>query len=54
MEAILFDDLPYLVLFTPPVLEVLEATNVEYPFTDVLDGLSDACMALPGSVKVND
>ena len=52
MEAILFDDLPYLVLFTPPVIEAYRS-NVEFPFTDVLDGLSNLT-ALPGSVKVND
>ena len=35
MEAILFDDLPYLVLFTPPIIEAYRG-NVEFPFTDVL------------------
>ncbi len=52
MEAILFDDLPYLVLFTPPVIEAYRS-NIEFPFTEVLDGLSNLT-ALPGSVKVND
>ena len=42
MEAILFEDLPYLVLFNPPVLEVYRGDSVVYPFTDVLGGLTDA------------
>jgi len=52
MEAILFDDLPYLVLFTPPIIEAYRG-NVEFPFTDVLAGISNL-YGLPGSVKVND
>ena len=52
MEAILFDDLPYLVLFTPPIIEAYRA-NVEFPYTEVLAGMSNLT-ALPGSVKVND
>ena len=51
MEAILFEDLPYLVLFNPPVLEVYRGDSVEYPFTDVLGGLTDACEGCPGVVK---
>ena len=43
MEAILYEDLPYLVLFNPPVLEVFRGDSVTYPFTDVLGGLVDAC-----------
>jgi len=43
MEAILYEDLPYLVLFNPPVLEVFRGDSVDYPFTDVLGGLVDAC-----------
>jgi len=39
MEAILFEEMPYLVLFNVPTLEVYKDT-VEFPFTDVLDGLT--------------
>jgi len=51
MEAILFDDMPYLVLVTTPVLEVYRS-NVEFPFTDTLDGIQDLS-GLPTSVKVS-
>ena len=51
MEAILFEDLPYLVLFNPPVLEVYRGDSVEFPFTDVLSGLTSACNGCPGVVK---
>ena len=54
MEAILFEDLPYLVLFNPPVLEVYRGDSVEYPFTDVLGGLTDACEGCPGVVKTKN
>ena len=43
LEAILYEDLPYLVLFNPPVLEVFRGDSVDFPFTDVLGGLVDAC-----------
>ena len=52
MEAILFDDLPYLVLFTPPLIEAYRS-NIEFPYTEVLGALSNLT-GLPGSVKVND
>ena len=41
MEAILFEELPYLVLVTTPVLEAYR-DSISFPFTDVLDGLSDS------------
>ena len=50
MEAILFEDLPYLVLFNPPVLEVYRGDKVTYPFTDVLGGLTDACEGCASTV----
>jgi len=52
MEAILFDELPYLVLVTTPVLEAYRDTVV-FPFTDVLDGLSDSG-GYPSLVKKTD
>ena len=51
MEAILFDDMPYLVLVTTPVLEVYRS-NVEFPYTDTLDGIQDLS-GLPTTVKVS-
>ena len=51
MEEILFEDLPYVVLFNPPVLEVFRSDSIELPFTEVLDGLADACTGCPGTVK---
>src|SRR5210317_417402 len=53
MEAMLFDDMPYIVLVTTPILEVYRGTDVEYPFTDVLDGLTQTGSGYPGNVKVN-
>ena len=51
MEAILFEELPYLVLFNVPTLEVFRDT-VEFPFTDVLDGLTGTGYGYPTLVKV--
>ena len=51
METILFEDLPYLVLFTPPLIEAYR-DNVEFPYTEVLGAMSNL-YGLPGSVKVN-
>jgi ABC-type oligopeptide transport system substrate-binding subunit len=51
MEAILFEELPYLVLFNVPTLEVYR-DNIEYPFTEVLDGLSGTGAGYASLVKV--
>ena len=51
MEAILFEELPYLVLFNVPTLEVYR--DVEFPFTDVLDGLTGTGGGYPSLVKVS-
>tara|TARA_B100000586_G_scaffold267375_1_gene241954 strand:+ start:220 stop:2244 length:2025 start_codon:yes stop_codon:yes gene_type:complete len=51
MEAILYEEMPYLVLFTTPILEAY--AGVAYPFTDVLAGLSNLG-GLAGSVKLSD
>ncbi len=40
MEAILFEDLPWIPLFNTPVVEAYRTSEVQFPFTDVLDGLS--------------
>jgi ABC-type transport system substrate-binding protein len=52
MEALLFDDMPYLVLVTTPILEVYR-DNISFPFTDVLSGLTGTGSGYPGNVKVN-
>jgi peptide/nickel transport system substrate-binding protein len=51
MEAILFEEMPYLVLFNVPTLEVFRDT-VEFPFTDVLDGLTGTGFGYPTLVNV--
>jgi len=53
MEAMLFEDMPYIVLVTTPILEVYRGTDVEYPFTTVLDGLTQTGSGYPSNVKVN-
>ncbi len=49
----LFEDMPYIVLVTTPILEVYRGTDVEYPFTTVLDGLTQTGSGYPSNVKVN-
>jgi len=51
MESILYEEMPYLVLFTTPILEAY--SGVVYPFTEVLAGLSNLS-GLPGSVKLSE
>ena len=51
MEKILYDDLPYVVLFNPPVLEVYRSDSITLPFTEVLGGIADACSGCPSTVK---
>ena len=41
MDALLANDLPYVVLFTAPILEFYAKDRVSYPFTDTLDGLQN-------------
>ena len=42
------DELPYVVLFTTPIIEAYRNT-IEFPFTNVLDGLQNFS-GLPGAV----
>ncbi len=51
MEALLFEDMPYLVLVTTPILEVYRSEDVSFPFTTVLDGLTQTGSGYPGEVK---
>ncbi len=41
MQEFLADDLPYVVLFTTPLLEAYRSDRLEFPYTQVLDGLQD-------------
>ncbi len=50
MDAVLAQDVPYVVLFTTPVLEAFRNT-LEFPSTTTLDGLQNF-QALPGAVNL--
>jgi len=39
MQEILATELPYTYLFATPVMDAYNITVVEFPFTDVLDGI---------------
>ena len=52
MEALLFEDMPYLVLVTTPILEVYK-DNISFPFTNMLDGLQQLS-GNPSNVSVSD
>ncbi|MCH7621656.1 MAG: ABC transporter substrate-binding protein [Chloroflexi bacterium] len=41
MQEFLADDLPYVVLFTTPVLEAYRDDRLEFPYTEVLSGIQD-------------
>jgi ABC-type transport system substrate-binding protein len=41
LQEFLAEDLPYVVLFTTPVLETYRSDKLEFPYTDVLDGVQD-------------
>ena len=42
MQEFLADDLPYVVLFTTPILETYRSDRLEFPYTDSLGGIEDA------------
>ena len=50
MDAVLAQDVPYVILFTTPVLEAFRNT-LEFPSTSTLDGLQNF-QALPGTVNL--
>lgn len=50
-QQFLSEELPYVVLFTTSITEPYRSDSVEYPFTNVLDGLQTV-NGLPGSVYV--
>jgi ABC-type transport system substrate-binding protein len=47
-DAVINEDLPYVVLFTTPIIEAYRNT-IQFPFTNVLDGLQNFS-GLPGAV----
>lgn len=49
MQTLLNEDLPYLPLFTTPILEAYR-DNLEYPYTEVLDGIQ-GLYGMQGTVK---
>ena len=42
MQEFLADDLPYVVLFTTPILETYRDDRLEFPYTQVLGGIQNA------------
>ncbi len=42
MQSFLADELPYVVLFTTPIVETYRSDRIEFPYTDSLGGLQDA------------
>lgn len=50
MDAILAEDLPYVVLFTTPIIEPYR-TNLRFPFTSTLDGVQNL-FGLPSYVQL--
>ena len=42
MQAFLADELPYVTLFTTPMVEAYRSDRIEYPYTDSLGGLQNA------------
>lgn len=41
MQEFLADDLPYVVLFATPIVETYRSDRLEFPYTQVLDGIQD-------------
>ena len=42
MQAFLADDLPYITLFTTPIVETYRSDKIEFPYTENLGGLQNA------------
>lgn len=51
MQEFLAEDLPYVVLFTTPILETYRSDRLEFPFTSTLSGLQGSG-GLPGTVTI--
>ena len=50
MQEFLAEELPYITLFTTPIVETYRSEKLEYPYTDNLGGLQSA-NGLPGTVQ---
>ena len=50
MQAFLADDLPYVTLFTTPIVETYRSDRIEFPYTENLGGLQNAA-GLPSLVS---
>nr|MDE2716634.1 ABC transporter substrate-binding protein [Chloroflexota bacterium] len=50
MQEFLADDLPYVVLFTTPIVETYRSDRIEFPYTETLGGLQEA-LGLPTIVN---
>ncbi len=50
LQEMIAEDLPYVVLFTTPIYEAYRADMIEFPYTEVLDGVQ-AMNAFPTTVK---
>ena len=51
MQEFLADELPYVVLFTTPIVETFRSDRIEFPYTDSLGGLQEAA-GLPTIVHI--
>jgi len=51
LQETLAEELPYVTLFTAPVLEAYPTDKVQFPYTEVLDGLTNL-NGMPSSVKL--
>ncbi len=50
LQEMLAEDLPYVVLFTAPIYEAYRADQIQFPYTEVLDGLQ-SFSAFPTTVR---
>ena len=51
MQAFLADDLPYITLFTTPMVETYRSDRIEFPYTENLGGLQNAESGMPSLVS---
>ena len=51
LQEFLADELPYVVLFTTPIVETFRSDRIEFPYTDSLGGLQEAA-GLPTIVHI--
>ncbi len=51
-QELLAEDLPYVVLFTTPIVEAFRSSAVQFPYTEELDGLQGVHYGLQYAVRV--